>query len=99
MNKESGYLLLESLITLLLVVILIFTLYPLLADWLALRQNEKDRVEQNRILYEYSYIWEGRNEGDSTREGTYEVYFDDSTLKVTGEKEEVGVTFYEAEFE
>jgi len=56
-TNEKGYLLLESLITLSVILAILLLLYPLLVDWLVLRDNEKQIVEQTRVLYESSMTW------------------------------------------
>jgi hypothetical protein len=49
--------LLESLITLTVIASIILLSFPLMTDWLILRNNEKDLVEHNRLLYETSMNW------------------------------------------
>lgn len=53
-KDEAGYLLLESLITLMIVMVIIFSLMPLLTDWLVRHSQAKIAVEESRQLYEAS---------------------------------------------
>lgn len=52
--KEEGYLLLESLLTIMIVMVILTTLCPLIINWLSQYQENKNLVEQNRLLYEHS---------------------------------------------
>ncbi len=51
-NNEAGFLLLDSLVTLNIIMVVILLLTPLMTDWLVDYSQAKELVEQNRLLYE-----------------------------------------------
>lgn len=54
-RKEAGYLLVESLFTLIILMAVILLVYPLAVSWLATYREAKLLVEENRVLYEESF--------------------------------------------
>lgn len=52
--KEEGFFLLESLVTLSILMFLILSISPLMLDWLTLHQEAKESLEANRLIYEKS---------------------------------------------
>lgn len=97
MSDENGYLLMESLVTLSMILTIILIIYPLITDWLLLREAEKEKVEYARILYEESMQWP---ETLITSEGkNYTVQVTDSNLKIFKQNQTIGVDIYEIEFE
>lgn len=55
-RKEDGYLLLDSLLTLTILMAVITLLSPLTVDWLARHREAKGLVEVSRQLYEGSIM-------------------------------------------
>ena len=53
-KNEEGFLLLESIITLVIIMAVILFLNPLATHWLSIRQQAKDTVEKSRQFYEES---------------------------------------------
>lgn len=51
-ENEAGFLLLDSLATLIIIMVVILLMNPLMTHWLADYSKAKELVEQNRILYE-----------------------------------------------
>lgn len=95
-SAEDGFLLLESLATLTIVLTVILLLNPLVIDWLSSRQTAKELVEENRLIYESSM---GIN-------GDYSKNVEDENYSVTNGKNKIrlkekgtGVFIYEIYFE
>lgn len=95
-NDEDGYLLLESIVTLSIIVTLLLSLYPLIVDWLVLRDTERDRVDQTRILYEESIEW--RNIKSSSNYDGYDIQTHPNGLKIKKKTQTIGVEVYEVKF-
>lgn len=53
-SREEGYLLLESLLTLTILMTIILMMCPLVVDWITNQQEAKKLVEESRIQYESS---------------------------------------------
>lgn len=97
-SSEAGYLLLESLVTVMMLTAIIVILYPLIVDWLIYRQQAKDVVEQNRQLYESSMIWGSEmNRIRHSDDGKYSIEMKKNKIKLVGT--EVEVVIYESHFE
>ena len=56
-DSENGYLLLENLITLIVIMTLLVILYPLITNWIIIRKEAKHELEMSRVLYEISTNW------------------------------------------
>lgn len=56
-RAEEGYLLLENLVTLTVLMAILIMLYPLIVDWLVARDEAKSEVELSRVLYETTTNW------------------------------------------
>lgn len=63
-HNEEGYLLIENLVTLLVILSVLVITYPLVVDWLVFRENRKHDVEVSRVLYESSINWPHSEETD-----------------------------------
>lgn len=96
-TDEKGYLLLESIVTLSLIVTLLLILYPLIVDWLVLREAEKEKVEHTRVLYEASMQWPENL--PKIQEQEYSVRMTDSSLEILNNNKKYGVDIYEVEFD
>jgi hypothetical protein len=96
-TEEKGYLLLESLVTLSMILAIILILYPLIVDWLVLRETEKENVEHARILYEASMQWPEQLPGRGVE--NYAVYVSDSSLTISKNNKTIGVDIYEVKFD
>lgn len=95
-REEDGYLLLESLLTLTILMVVIFFLSPLTINWLSKYQEAKCLVEQSRQLYESSIILnhhQPRQQGDE--EYLVEIDRNHIRIKETG----IEVVIYESVFE
>lgn len=97
-NKEKGFLLLESLYTLMVIALVLTITFPLISNWLHLRHIEKNKVEASRKMYESSMQWQpaGQIPTQLNYEG-YTVYLDPSYVKVADTTYEVRI--YESSFE
>lgn len=99
-DKQAGFLLLESLVTLSIVVAIILLVYPLVTDWLVLRQDRKELVEQNRVLYEYSLDWNAQqNEVKIIHYKQYIIQQNKSFIQVKKSEKDSRVDIYEVHFE
>lgn len=96
-SNEEGYLLLESLVTLSMLVAIILGLYPLIIDWLVLRDTERALAEHTRILYEESIKWQ--SEAVTRNYEGYYIQTSPNSLKITKNNQTIGVDIYEATFE
>lgn len=54
--KEDGFLLLESLLTMTILVVVMMILCPLAINWVSIHRETKNLVEESRQLYEGSLI-------------------------------------------
>lgn len=88
-TNEAGFLLLDSLATLSIVMIIILSLNPLITDWLSQRQKAKDLVEETRLIYEESM------EINSKQINHFQIEDSQLTLKEKG----LGVKIYDRKFE
>lgn len=52
--QEDGFLLLESLITILIITTIILILHPLAIEWFSKHEQAKSLVEESRSIYEKS---------------------------------------------
>lgn len=96
-SGEAGYLLLESLITLMVLMTVIILLHPLAVEWLSYRHDKKNLVEQNRLLYENSTLMIDNNLSQGRISPIYSVKVEENkiSIKETGTE----VTIYESHFE
>lgn len=53
-KQEDGYLLLDSLLTLGILMVIILLMYPLLINWLVAHREAGNLVEESRQMYEDS---------------------------------------------
>lgn len=97
-DKEQGFLLLESLITLGMITSLVLLMYPLIVNWMSIRQDAKNKVELNRIFYEYSMDWEP-TQTFNKNDNRYTVQSKENSLKIKEGSQSIEVTIYEYEFE
>lgn len=88
-TNEAGFLLLDSLATLSIVMIIILSLNPLITDWLSQRQKAKDLVEETRLIYEESM------EINSKQINHFQIEDSQPILKEKG----LGVKIYDRKFE
>jgi len=95
-TNEKGYLLLESLVTLSVILALLLIIYPLLVDWLVLRDNEKQTVEQTRVLYETSMTWSQAPYTENIE--NYRVTGTPTSLTVSHNNRNFEVEIYEVNF-
>ena len=63
-RNEEGYLLLENLVTLMVILTILVITYPLIVDWLILREHAQQDVELSRVLYESSVNWPAKGQDD-----------------------------------
>ena len=93
--NDKGYLLLESSIALTIIATILLVLYPLIVDWLILRDHVKENVEDTRVLYEHSMQWPQIQKTDNN----YLVKTNDTSLTVIKNNQSIGVEIYEVEFD
>lgn len=53
-KKDDGFLLIDNLASLTILLVIIAILIPLMIDWLGFYTEAKEKVEENRQLYEQS---------------------------------------------
>ncbi len=95
-KREEGFLLVDSLLTLSIIMVIILFLTPLLTNWLEQRQQAKQLVEESRLIYEESMeiINKQRDSLDFSRD-----YFinDEYQKRLNGQG--TGVVIHEKRFE
>lgn len=95
-KEEEGYLLLESLLTLTILMVVLVFMSPLTVNWLSKHREAKCLVEESRELYEHSIILNNHRPKRQESE-KYTVEMDKNRLRIkeTG----VEVVIYESTFE
>lgn len=96
-TNEKGYLLLENLVTLSMLLAILLLLYPMVADWLVQRDYEKQKVEQARLLYESSMTWSPAFHEKQV--GSYLITNTPTSVSVTHHNRNFEVEIYEVNFE
>lgn len=95
-SSENGFLLLDSLVSLTVIMTIILFLNPLITNWLSQRQKAKDLVEDSRLIYEESMeINNQQREGYSHIRNNFQSENLQGKMKETGQ----GVFIYESKFE
>lgn len=93
--KEEGYLLLESLLTITILITITIALCPLIINWLSNHQEAKSLVEENRQLYESSIILNNQLPHQQTNE-RYTIQLDKTRIQINETGTEVII--YESVF-
>lgn len=94
--KEEGFLLLESLLTLMILMTVITVLCPLIINWLSKHQGAKSFVEETRQLYESSVLLNNKDlEHLEEQEFSFQIDKHCIQIKETGTE----VVIYESVFE
>ncbi len=94
LQDEKGYLLIENLVTLSVILTILVILYPLIVQWLVIREEAKQSVENSRVLYESSVLWPAELQ---EREG-YTIESTDHSIFVKYDDVRVGVDIYAVHF-
>lgn len=94
--NEEGYLLLESLLTLVILMAVVTILCPLAVNWLSKHQAAKSFVEENRKLYESSAML-NTNDIKQQGAGEYKLLIEKHRLQIKETGTEVVI--YESVFE
>lgn len=94
LQDEKGYLLIENLVTLSVILTILVILYPLIVQWLVIREEAKQSVENSRVLYESSVLWPAELQ---EREG-YTIESTDHSIFVKYDDVRVGVDIYAVQF-
>ena len=94
-DSENGYLLLENLITLIVIMTLLVILYPLITNWIIIRKEAKHELEMSRVLYETSTNWPIYLETDYP----FTIKNSDSAISIHYLDLKVGVEIYEANYQ
>ena len=94
LQDEKGYLLIENLITLSVILTILVILYPLIVQWLVIREEAKQSIENSRVLYESSVLWPTEIQ---EREG-YTIESTDYSIFVKYHDVRVGVDIYAMQF-
>lgn len=95
-SSENGFLLLDSLVSLTVIMTIILFLNPLITNWLSQQQKAKDLVEDSRLIYEESMeINNQQREGYSHIRNNFQSENLQEKMKETGQ----GVFIYESKFE
>lgn len=97
-DKEQGFLLLESLITLGMIAAIILLIYPIIVNWMSIRQEAKNQVELSRVFYEYSADWNATHPINKN-DNSYNIQAKENLLRVKEDKKTIEVIIYEYEFE
>lgn len=94
-TREEGYLLFESLLTIIILMIIATVLCPLAINWLSKHHEGKRLVEENRQLYEASILLNTK-QSPPFEEGISTIRLDEHHLKISGTETEVII--YESVF-
>lgn len=97
-NNEGGYLLIESLTTLGVITAIIFIVFPIVVNWLIVRNDSKREVEMHRVFYEESSSWDVKTPQNKKYNHTYQIESDEDTLRVSTSSQIIEVKVYEYEF-
>lgn len=97
-NNEDGYLLLESLTTLGVIVAVILVILPIILNWMVLRNDAKNEVEISRVFYEYSFDWDTKDSKNESYNNQFQIQSDDETLRVSTKEEVIEVKIHGYEF-
>ncbi len=97
-NNEEGFLLLENLITLGVISSVLLIIFPLIVEWVILKEEAKKVIEGHRIFYEYTF--EGHDEPSTILlESGIVVSRSENVLSVMSKDFKVEVEIYESMFE
>lgn len=94
LSKENGYLLLESLVSLVVISGMLIIISPIIIDWLILQEVKADEVEVARVLYEESVDWPK----PSIVKNDYEIIKTTEQLAVSSQNQSIGIEIYETQF-
>ena len=98
-NSEDGYLLLETLTTLGVITSIIFIIFPIVVNWMMIRNDSKNEVEMHRVFYEESIEWNEKTPQNRKYNNTYQIESDVNTLRVSTDNQAIEVKVYEYEFQ
>lgn len=101
-TDEQGFVLLESLISLTILVGILMVTLPFVVDLLEFRYREKEKLELSRVAYDYSFIWDGDTSEQTWRSGekTYSIAFNPMSIQVKeGDRDEKQLEILQVEFE
>lgn len=89
-HNEEGYLLLENLVTLMVILSVLVITYPIIVDWLVVREQRKADVELSRVLYESSVNWPDSRKTDRD----YKIKSGGHSLMVEQNQQSMGVEIH-----
>lgn len=98
-NNEDGYLLLETLTTLGVITSIIFFIFPIIVNWMIVKNDSKNEVEMHRVFYEESIEWNKKTPQNRKYNNTYQIESDVNTLRVSTDNQAIEVKVYEYEFQ
>lgn len=93
-HNEEGYLLLENLVTLMVILSVLVITYPMIVDWLVIREQRKADVELSRVLYESSVNWPDSRKTDRD----YKIQAGEYSLIVEQNRQSMGVEIHAIHF-
>lgn len=88
-QSESGFALLESLVSLSVLTIVLVLMLPLAVDLLAFREIQKEDLEGKRVVYDAAREWNGKEEKTQWKSGIeeYAIHYTKSGLTVIGKED------------
>lgn len=98
-NSEDGYLLLETLTTLGVITSIIFIIFPIVVNWMMIRNDSKNEVELHRVFYEQSFEWDAKTPKNEIYNNAFQIQSDRNTLRVSTNNQAIEVKIYEYEFQ
>lgn len=83
-KNESGFVFLESLISLSILTMVFVSLIPFLIDILHFREDQKEKVEIARVMYDSSSDWNGKNKKEQWVNGeeVYDIHYTNKGIAV-----------------
>lgn len=88
-SQEEGFFLLESLVTLSILMLIILSVSPLIMDWLTLHQEAKESLEDSRLIYERSM--ELKNSIRTSLNQENQMMMSDHSIEIRGNKRGVSI--------
>ncbi|EXJ22775.1 hypothetical protein ADIAL_1797 [Alkalibacterium sp. AK22] len=85
LNNDAGFILMEALVSLSILVLLTVGTLPLFSDLFLLRKQDKLYTEQARVLYETALFWDPHTTTvTSSDSGAWEIHSSSFSIKVKG---------------
>lgn len=88
-SGDAGFFLLESLLTLSILMLIILSVSPLIMDWLSLHQDAKESLEDSRLIYEKSM--ELKNSTRTSLNQSDQIMISNHVIEIRGKERRVSI--------